>query len=626
MRRLVLGFLLVCLGAAPLAVATEDSDVFVREGLRVEFDIASVREERDVLYTGDIAEITLKISDAETGAPVSGLYPAAWIDPAYEEDLATADMARQQCRQKASTYLSGYVGIRPMIDLNSYYLVVMNHDASLAVIDPIIGIRGITKLLTQIVLPGRGEDWMTSQDESTLFVVLPDHDAVGVVDLKTFKYVQSIPTGARPNRIALQPDGRYLWVGHTGRGSGVTVLDAVTREPVKTLVTGQGHHEMTFDADSTLAFVSNRRDGTVSVIDVASLSIIDTIEMDGSPISLAYSDLSKSVYVADGAVGQLLSVDPQSRDVRTLDLEPGLGPMKTTPDERYVFITNASDNSVSIIDTANNQRVHRLAIEGRPFHVSFSRSYAYIRALDTSEVSLVRLSSIEESGVPIVQTIPIGERAPNTSPRLSPAGLFAPAVTEAANLIVSPGDATVYYYMEGMNAPMGSFRNYGHRPISAIVTDRTIKEEEPGLYRSRFKVPASGFFQFIMTMDAPQIIECFQFAAETDPEADSDALPVTLTYLTGSGQRFPSGAPLEIQFTLTEQDGAVPDLPYAVEALSYRAPGEARSRRTVRHVGGATYAVEMTPETEGVYYLYLAVPEEGLQFSMLPYLSIFVKD
>jgi hypothetical protein len=129
-----------------------------------------------------------------------------------------------------------------------------------------------------------------------------------------------------------------------------------------------------------------------------------------------------------------------------------------------------------------------------------------------------------------------------------------------------------------------------------------------------------------MTMDAPQIIECFQFAAETDPEADSDALPVTLTYLTGSGQRFPSGAPLEIQFTLTEQDGAVPDLPYAVEALSYRAPGEARSRRAVRHVGGATYAVEMTPETEGVYYLYLAVPEEGLQFSMLPYLSIFVKD
>ena len=626
MRRLFLGLLISVLGTSPLAAATDEGDFFVREGLRVEFDIAPSNDDRSSLYSEDIAEITLRISDAETGQPVSGLYPAAWIDPAYEEDLSTPEAATRQCRQKASTYLSGYVGIRPMIDLNSYYLVVMNHDATIGVIDPIIGVRGITKLLTQIVLPGRGEDWTTSEDEETLFVVMPDHDAVGVIDLKTFKYVQSIRTGARPDRIARQPDGRYLWVGYTGRGSGVSVLDAVTREPVTTIATGSGHHEITFNADSSLAFVSNNRDRTVSVIDVAELRVIETVRMEGNPISLTYSGLSDLVYVADGVTGQLMSINPETRTTRTLDLEPGLGPMATTPDERYIFITNTLDSTVSIIDTATNQRVHQIDIEGKPFHLSFSRSYAYVRSLEIPEVSLIRLNSIGESGAPITQTIKVGERAPSESPRLSPAGLFAPAVTEAANLIVSPGDATVYYYMEGMNAPMGSFRNYGHRPISAIVTDRTIKEEEPGLYRSRFKVPSSGFFQFIMTMDAPQIIECFQFAAETDPEADSDALPVDLQYLMGSGQRFPTGAPIPVQFSLSEPDGSARAQPYSVEALSYRAPGEARTRLPVRHVSDDIYEVEIMPDQEGVYYIYLSVPEAGLQFSMLPYLSVFVRD
>lgn len=594
---------------------------FSREGLNVEFSVKPVIAERETLYAGDIAEITLNITEADTGAPVAGLYPAAWIDPAFEEDLGSD----KQCRQKASTYFSGYVGIRPMIDLNSYYLVVMNNDPTLAVIDPIVGVRGITKLLTQIVLPSRGEDWVVSKDETTLFVVMPELDALAIVDLKSFKYLGSVKTGHQPNRIAIQPDGRYVWVGHTGRNPGVTVIDALTREPVRTISTGNGHHEIAFDDASQRAFVTNRESRTMTTISVSDLSVIDTLETKGRPISVAFSGFSQAVYLTDGDTGVLRSIDPESANVRSLKLAPGIGPMGVSADGRYLLVTNAASNQVSVIDTASFREIRTLSVDGRPFHVAFSRNYAFIRSLDSHQVTMVQMASLANSGEPIVQKISVGERAPSESPRIAPAGLFASAVTEAANLIVSPGDATVYYYMEGMNAPMGSFRNYGHRPISALITDRTIKEEEAGIYRSRFKVPADGVFQFILTLDSPQIIHCFDFAAIPDPAADSEGLPVNVEYLSKSGALAKVGEPVEVRFRLHPSDGSARVTPFDVEALTYRAPGKDRNTHDIEFMPDGTYAFKMVPNEAGVYYLYLAIPSEGLEFSQLPYLSIIAR-
>ncbi|MDG1827437.1 MAG: hypothetical protein P8H62_14360 [Henriciella sp.] len=595
---------------------------FEREGLNVSFSIKPVLDERGALYAGDIAEVTLNITESDTGTPVAGLYPAAWIDPAFEEDLGSD----KQCRQKASTFFSGYVGIRPMIDLNSYYLVVMNNDPTLAVIDPIVGVRGITKLLTQIVLPSRGEDWVVSKDETTLFVVMPELDALAIVDLKSFKYVGSIKTGARPNRIAIQPDGRYVWVGHTGDGSGVTVIDAFTHEAVKIIATGAGHHEITFDETAELAFITNRESRTMSTISVSDLTVKSTLETDGRPISVAFSNFAQSVYLTDGDTGTLRSINPATGKARSIKLSPGIGPMGVSVDGRYLMVTNAASNEVNVVDTASFRTIKTLSVEGRPFHVAFSRNYAFIRSLDTNKVTMVQMASLVNSGEPIIQQISIGERAPADSPRIAPAGLIASAVTEAAHLIVSPGDATVYYYMEGMNAPMGSFRNYGHRPISALITDRTIKEEEPGIYRSRFKVPADGTFQFILTLDSPQVIHCFDFKSIPDPAVDSEGLPVNVEYLSKSGMLAEVGEPLEVRFRLHPSDGSARVVPFEVEALTYRAPGKDRMLHEIEFLPDGTYAFTMTPEEAGVYYLYLALPSEGLEFSQIPYLSIIARN
>lgn len=598
--------------------------VISRDGLNVAFSIAPVGAPDDPLMAGEIARLSLTITDAGTGRPVSGLLPAGWIDPLREE----ADLSHESCRTSAGTYLAGYVGIRPMIDLNSYYLVVLNADPTIAVIDPIIGVRGITKLLTQVILPGRGEDWARSKDETRVFVAMPGLNSVAAVDLETFRLAESVAVGERPTRILVQPDGRYIWAGTVGENSGVTVIDAETMKQVARIPTGAGHHELLVTPDNRYAFVSNREDRTVSVIDVRRLQKTSDIPVRGRPISLAYSELADAVYIADGETGEILVTDPRGSRVRaTIALEPGLGPTRVAPGGRYLFSVNPVANTVFVIDTANNQVVHRLAISGEPFQISFSRSYAFVRSLSTATVSMIRLSDIGGRGQVTINRFEAGERPPADSPMLLPAELFATAVTEAATMVVSPGDANVYYYMEGMNAPMGSFGGYGHRPLSAIVVDRTIKETAPGEYVSTVKIPAAGSFHLIMTMDSPQMIECFAFTAAPNPNLVRDEAPLRIAYETRSGMLAPAGQPVTVRFKLS--DTAAGAKPYAgedVRVVTFRAPGLDRTEHRASHVADGMYEVTFTPAESGAHYVYPSVRSVGLDYGKLPFLTIVAQE
>ena len=42
--------------------------------------------------------------------------------------------------------------------------------------------------------------------------------------------------------------------------------------------------------------------------------------------------------------------------------------------------------------------------------------------------------------------------------------------------MANPADQAIYYYMEGMLAPMGSFNNYRREPKAVLIVDRSLRE------------------------------------------------------------------------------------------------------------------------------------------------------
>jgi YVTN family beta-propeller protein len=514
-----------------------------------------------------------------------------------------------------------------MIDLNSHFLLVMNRDASISVIDPVVGITGITNLFAQINLEHPGADWAQTQDQKRMFVTMPLADQVALVDTDTFKVTTNVDAGEQPMRAQLQNDGRYLWVGNNARKveqSGVSVIDTERLERVAFLPTGKGHHEIAFTDDDRLAFVTNRDGGTVTVIDVATLEKVKDIETGEKPISLAFSPLSQAVYVTDGKDGRISIIDPETLEIRArIQAKPGLGPLRFSKDGRWGLAVNPVENMVFVIDASADRLAHTIIVGKQPYQVTFTRGFGYVRSLGTQDVGLIPISELDGDGTPPVTYIPAGQRPPGVAADISIADSMVPAVKEAAAAyIVNQAEGTVSYYMEGMGAPMGSFRNYGHQARAIAIVDRSLAEREPGVYTGRVKIPVEGIYDVAFMMDTPLFIHCFSAEVAPNPAIRSTRSKMAVEYEIAH-RRVPVGGSTTVRVKLTDPaSGKTPPETADLSVLYYRSDGRGRTVVPAKALGNGVYEATVKVDTLATYYVFVGSRALELSYSDLPFASL----
>jgi hypothetical protein len=143
----------------------------VENGIALELSVQPVSGSGPLREAQDV-RVTLKVTDQLTGAPVTNLYPAGWMDRAavrwkLDEEVPAG------CKKKVESFLGGSMLSRPEVDLNVYYVLALNEDASISVVDPLFG-YGNSRLLSMVFLASPGEDWVLSADGKRLFVSLPE--------------------------------------------------------------------------------------------------------------------------------------------------------------------------------------------------------------------------------------------------------------------------------------------------------------------------------------------------------------------------------------------------------------------------------------------------------------------
>ncbi|WP_238996050.1 cytochrome D1 domain-containing protein [Azotobacter chroococcum] len=590
----------------------------VRDGIAVEFAVQPLDGAEPT--EGMFADLRFRLSDAASGQPLAGQVPGAWLDRATgNDDPQTA------CRSRIGLYLKGLPGVRPLLDLTSYYLLILNQDPSITVVDPLTSVGGVTSMFTRIPLRRPPMDWVSSPAERRLYVSLPEAGEVAVIDAERFQVLASIPAGRQPVRLALQPDGRYLWVGNDApgeAGSGVTVIDTRSLKPVLQADTGRGHHEIAFSADSRHAFVSSREAGTLTVFDVASLERIREIRSGPQPLGVALSPLSGAVYVSDGEAGTLSVIDAASLEMRkTIPVGRGIGPLAFAPDGRHGFVLNTADNTVTVIDAASDEVLHRLEVAAEPYQIAFTRAFAYVRGLASPKVSMIDLASLGKGREPGVLGFEAGPAAPRLAGNLPLASSLAPAGDDAALFVVNPVDNTTYFYMEGMNAPMSGYLNRGHTARAATVVPRSLRELEPGLFGARVRLPAAGRLDVAFLLNQPQIAHCFALEVRADPDRQRQRTRLQVEYLA-DGHGVVAGAPFTLRLRLLK-GGEAPQTGVADLRVRYfRAPSAQPREVAAREVGEGIYEAPVELAQAGAYYLHLGAASLGLEFGDLPYLAL----
>lgn len=607
----------------------------IRQGIRVSMDVAplqSAGEPRAQVREGEYATVTLKMSDAATGAPVTAMPPKVWIDLRKEFSGDKKGQPAITCSDKIRGYLQGTLSFRPDIDLNSYFILTLNNDATIGVIDPIRGVAGYSQLYAMIALPRPGEDWVYSRDGKLLYVTMPKAGQVAVIDTESFKLLRNIEAGSSPFRIALQPDGKYLWIGNNGEGSdsGVTVLDTASGKRAAWLPTGSGHHEIAFSNDSRRAFVSNRDSGTVSIIDVQQLKKITDLETGLQPVSIAFSHLSKNLYVAHEGDGSVVVIDGLKPVVAgRIPLEAGLKSLRFAPGERWGFVINSRTRQLSVFDVSSNSIAYSGEVGNEPEQVSFTNEFAYIRSNKTAEVTMIALANLGKGDKMTPLRISGGGIAPSEStihPSLADNIVGTPEGN--AVLIASPADETIVYYMEGMGVPAGNFRTYGRVPRAVSIVNRQLRETSPGVYSAKIKVPASGQYDLVFLLDSPRVVHCFDFEAVANPIVSrlKANRPVEIE-LVEKKLILNADTTNRVLFRVKESDtgkalGGVGD----ITALITTSPsGSWRQNQTAIPLPDNTYEISFKAPRKGIYKLYLTIPSLQVKVNQLLPVDLHVR-
>lgn len=454
------------------------------------------------------------ITDARTGRPIEGARPAAWMLARRSEQVAS----ESSCEDKAALLSGGSLGQRADVDLNGYRLVTLNHDHTVAFINPHVSLRR-TQLESIVQLPAAGHDWVLAPAAQRLAVSLRDAHAVALIDLPSRKLVATVGTGpgSQPTRLVLDPDGRRLWVGLDGAQE-VLAVDLASARVLGRAPVGRGLHTLALAPAGPWLFVTNADSDSVSLVDRATLTTAAHIPLPATPVAAVWSEAARRLAVLSANGGQLSLVDADAQRVDTaVPLARGALALGLFDEGRRALALNGRTHTLTLVDLASARVVAERTVPERPDQLGFTREFAYVRSQGTPAVQLIALSAAREGRLE-GPSIPMGRRAPDEAPdAFNVAGVMAPAPEGNAMLVANPGDGSIYRYAQGMMVPVNSHSNYRRQARGLLVLDASLAERAPGRFEAPMRAPATGRYDVVVRNLRPALTACFTVALEGAP-------------------------------------------------------------------------------------------------------------
>jgi YVTN family beta-propeller protein len=203
---------------------------------------------------------------------------------------------------------------------------------------------------------------IASTDGQRLYVTNTDEGSVSVIDTGTWQVVTTIPDLPEPHDGELTPDGKLLYLATSGNST-MTVIDTTTQEVVQTFAVGKKPRGLAVGgANGEIAYVTNKGDGTLSVIDVPA-GKLRTFPVGEGAHTVRVSPDSKTVYIALSKEDAVAVVDPVAEKVLS-KIPVGKTPeqIDLSRDGRWLFASNNGESTVSIIDVTGDQVVNTVPV------------------------------------------------------------------------------------------------------------------------------------------------------------------------------------------------------------------------------------------------------------------------
>jgi len=252
-----------------------------------------------------------------------------------------------------------------------------------------------------IGVPGEPFAAVVSDDRAYVSTSSASYDAVSVIDTNTRAVIATYPLAFGVTAMAISPDGKRVYAGRTGNDHVDVAVIETTAERVGTIdiATGAGIGVDALAVDPTgkrLYVAATDARGSQLVVVDAETARVDRKVWVGSPIrDLAFADGTAYVLTSDRMRGGAVSVIDMSTNRITDTIELGIGAptqMTLSPDKTRAYVVDY--DHVAVLCTLTHEVVTTVTVDARPSCVTVNSDGGRLYVADyAGDVSVFSIAS-----------------------------------------------------------------------------------------------------------------------------------------------------------------------------------------------------------------------------------------
>ncbi|MEW9122332.1 MAG: YncE family protein [Thermotaleaceae bacterium] len=233
-------------------------------------------------------------------------------------------------------------------------------------------------------------------------------------DTETNELLNTVEIGNHPAHIVFTENGKYALTTNNEDNT-VSIIDMNSYSVINTITTGKGPHGFRISQDNKFAYIANMAEDTVSVINLENMSEDQQIKVGTTPVTTGITSNGKTLVATLNAENALAIVDLESNEVTKVEV--GIGPAQVYIDasDQFAYVANqgtkdAPSTSITIVDI-KSKTVTDTIETGKGAHgvvTSSDNKFAYVTNMFENTVSVIDLTTKKVVDIVSVGEVPNG--------------------------------------------------------------------------------------------------------------------------------------------------------------------------------------------------------------------------